>query len=53
MAKKEVRRMGWTMIRIDEEVWKKLNSKRKLGESYNDVLRRLLGLENGQEEKEE
>lgn len=34
--------MRETTIKIDEEVWKKLNDEKKLGETLNDVLHRLL-----------
>jgi len=31
-----------TMIRVTDETWQALNAKKKPGESFNDVLERLL-----------
>lgn len=31
-----------TLIQIDEEVWEYIKVKKKIGESFNDVLRREL-----------
>lgn len=33
-----------TTIRISEELWRYLISEKRLGETYDDVLRRLLNL---------
>ena len=40
-------------IVVSKIVWQKLTQMKEPGDSFDDVLRRLLGLENGQEEKEE
>jgi len=40
------KKLKTTTITIDEEVWKILNNRKKLGrDSHNGVLRRLLGLD--------
>jgi len=31
-----------TTIQIDHEIWVEINSQKKVGETFNDVLRRLL-----------
>lgn len=40
MAEKRV-----TSIKVSEEVWQHLNGQKRLGDSFDDVLRRELGLE--------
>ncbi len=35
-----------TTIQISEEVWETLNKLKKVGEDFDDVLRRLLKLKN-------
>lgn len=34
-----------TSIQITEEVWRKLHSEKKIGDSFDDVIRRYLNLE--------
>lgn len=34
-----------TTIGISRETWKALNSRKEVGDSFEDVLRRILGLE--------
>jgi predicted CopG family antitoxin len=39
-----------TTIQISEKVWEYLNNKKRIGEDFNDVLKRLLKIENEQRE---
>jgi predicted CopG family antitoxin len=34
-----------TTIQISDEVWKELNTRKKKGETFEDILRKLLKLE--------
>lgn len=37
--------MQHTTIAVSEDVWEALNSKKKVGESFNDMLKREMNLE--------
>ncbi|MHA2252833.1 MAG: DUF7557 family protein [Candidatus Kariarchaeaceae archaeon] len=42
-----------TTIHIDEETWKKLNEIKELGESMNDVVKRLLNMKGFEDEADQ
>lgn len=39
-----------TSIKVSEEVWQELNGKKRLGDSFDDVLRRELGLDDDRDD---
>lgn len=42
-----------TSIKVSEEVWQHLNGQKRLGDSFDDVLRRELGLEDDRDDSED
>lgn len=43
--------MKQTTIQISEEVWKNLNSKKNMGQDFDDVLREILNLKKAEDVK--